>query len=243
MDLKQQVLNSKSTRVDLTKLHPSVYLWPKTGIYSWFWDHWRLKSEHPKSPTCHKHRGHRCSLVNLRHEPRDNRPTLRFTDHISTFEIFHLATEFRKDMGEDMSDNPRDSRVEECYFTCPVNSPIEAASYLDYQLTKPQHLTIMADDFARWRVFQSYFDGQFHISFTEVLDIEHLLPGSKTEMEYAASFDRADYLKKTNILLKWAWPLTQGECIVADPLLKKQDTWQERLLENLYALFEFVLRF
>lgn len=142
-----------------------------------------------------------------------------------------------------MSDNPRDSRVEECYFTCPVNSPIEAASYLDYQLTKPQHLTIMADDFARWRVFQSYFDGQFHISFTEVLDIEHLLPGSKTEMEYAASFDRADYLKKTNILLKWAWPLTQGECIVADPLLKKQDTWQERLLENLYALFEFVLRF
>lgn len=120
---------------------------------------------------------------------------------------------------------------------------MEAASYLDYQLTKSQHLTIMADDFARWRVFQSYFDGRFHISFTEVLDLEHLLPGSKTEMEYADSFDRADYLKKTNILLKWAWPLTQGECIVADPLLKKQDTWQERLLENVYALFEFVLRF
>lgn len=116
---KYLIINNN--RADLTKLYPSVYIWPKTGVYSWFCDHWRLKSEYPKSPTCHKHRGHRCSLVNLRHEPRDNRPTLRFTDHISTFEIFHLATEFRKDMGEDMSDNPRDSRAEECYFTCPVN--------------------------------------------------------------------------------------------------------------------------
>jgi hypothetical protein len=84
----------------------------------------------------------------------------------------------------------------------------------------------MADDFAGWRVFQSYFDGSFHVSFTDIVDLEHLLVRPEGGGKYFDSVDRADYLKKTNMVLKWAWPFTQGNGVIADPLLDKEDSWE-----------------
>lgn len=66
----------------------------------------------------------------------NHRGKFRFGYDISISEIRHLAIEFRNDLGEDLSDHPPVDCTGECYFTCPVNYPIEAAPDLKSSASK-----------------------------------------------------------------------------------------------------------
>jgi hypothetical protein len=73
------------------------------------------------------------------------------------------------------------------------------------------------DQFSGCRIFQSYFDGRFHILFTDVLDLGHMIAVPDWGQRYFDMVDRKDYVKKLNMLLKWAWPIAQGNTVAKAP--------------------------
>lgn len=84
------------------------------------------------------------------------------------------------------------------------------------------------DEFGGIRILQSYFDGKFHIQFSEVLDLGHMIAVPDWGQKYFDMIDRKDYLEKLNLLLKWAWPIVQGDILSKDLMdisLPKSLTW------------------
>lgn len=73
------------------------------------------------------------------------------------------------------------------------------------------------DRYGKHRIFQSYFDGKFHIQFTQLLDLGHMIVVPEWGQKYFDIVDRKDYLEKLNLLLKWAWPIPQGSAIAKIP--------------------------
>ena len=74
-------------------------------------------------------------------------------------------------------------------------------------------MAIVSDEFGGCCVLQSFFDGRLHVYFTQVLDLQQLITKPGWGEKYFDVIDRKDYVEKMNILLKWAWPIAQGNTV------------------------------
>ncbi|KAI2695443.1 hypothetical protein CBS147332_9372 [Penicillium roqueforti] len=88
--------------------------------------------------------------------------------------------------------------LDECYFTFP-------------------HLVFLMDKFGGCRMLQSYFNGKLHVQFSEILDLGHMIAVPAYRQKYFDMVDRKDFLEKLNLLLKWAWPIPQGNTVANVP--------------------------
>ncbi|KAJ6149842.1 hypothetical protein N7471_001041 [Penicillium samsonianum] len=154
------------------------------------------------SLSCHEHKGHQRSIVGFRNQEKcgDKRP--------SSMELFAIAALTHREMTKvdrersykNRSDESRsdEDRSDECYFTFP-------------------HLVFLMDKFGGCRMFQSYFDGKLHVQFSELLDLGHMIAVPAYGEKYFDMVDRKDFLEKLNLLLKWAWPIPQGNTVANVP--------------------------
>ncbi|KAJ5970323.1 uncharacterized protein N7479_000241 [Penicillium vulpinum] len=129
----------------------------------------------PHSLSYHKHKGHQRSLVGLSNKEKcgDKRP--------SSMEVFAIAVLTHQEMTKVDRENKHrsdESRSDECYFTFP-------------------NLVFLMDKFGGCRMFQSYFDGKFHVQFSELLDlVGHMIAVPAYGEKYFDIVDRKDFLKR-----------------------------------------------
>ncbi|KAJ5463209.1 hypothetical protein N7475_008153 [Penicillium sp. IBT 31633x] len=144
------------------------------------------------SLSCHEHKGHKRSIVEFCNQEQcgDKQP--------SSMELFAIAALAHREMTTVDRERSYKNRSDECYFTFP-------------------NLVFLMDKFGGCRMFQSYFDGKLHVQFSELLDLGHTIAVPAYGEKYFDMVDRKDFLKKLNLLLKWAWPIPQGNIIANVP--------------------------
>ncbi|KAJ5166550.1 uncharacterized protein N7482_005331 [Penicillium canariense] len=142
----------------------------------------------PDSVPCHDHKGHRSSLFGLHSHTKCGSD-----ERPSSMELFAIAALTQREMRQVDQKEP-----DKCYFTFP-------------------QLTILMDEYGGCRIFQFSFDGKLHIQFTQVLDLGYVIAVPDWGIRYFDMIDRKDYLEKLNLLLKWAWPIPQGNPVAKVP--------------------------
>ncbi|KAJ5080843.1 hypothetical protein N7456_013553 [Penicillium angulare] len=72
-------------------------------------------------------------------------------------------------------------------------------------------LAVFFDDEGLARVIYAYFDGKLKVQFTEALDFSGLEKTPPPGGMYKDVLEQSKYHEKMDMLLKWAWPIVQGD--------------------------------
>lgn len=68
------------------------------------------------------------------------------------------------------------------------------------------------DFYGHCRLLYAYFDGsKLKVQFTEVLDFARFAVEPPPEMNYLDIIDLSEYYDTMDKMLKWAWPVVQGD--------------------------------
>lgn len=63
----------------------------------------------------------------------------------------------------------------------------------------------------RFRVFYAYFDGRLKIQYTETLNFGVFAVQPPPDKDYLDVIDLPKYHGMIDTMLKWAWPIIQGD--------------------------------
>lgn len=90
-----------------------------------------------------------------------------------------------------------------------------------------QRMIRIVDYYGKWRTLYAYFDGSRRkVQYTELVDFAPFAVRPPPGIDYLDLIDSSQYYDKLDKILKWTWPVTQGD--TGNEGLQEEET-QERL--------------